>query len=119
MANLIEINGWVVDPAPSELSGSWEPIVNSTRNASGNMIGDLINTKRKLELKWKMLTASQLATLRGYADNFFVTVTYIDTKTNAPSTIDCYTSPVSWSTFKYADGAVQYYNDIRFALVQK
>lgn len=121
MANLVTINGWVVNPLPSGFTGSWEPLVNSARNAAGNMIGDLINTKIKLELTWKMLTASQLATLRTYTDNFFVTVTYIDTKTNASRTMNCYTSPVSWSTFKYsiASGQVEYYNDVRVALIEK
>lgn len=119
--NLLSIDGWVVDPLPSEYGGEWQPLVDAGRNANGDVIGDLINTKRKLELKWAVLTPAQLATLRSYTDNFFVSVTWIDTATNALATITCYTSPVTWSTFKYnsSTGLIEYYTDIRVALVEK
>lgn len=117
--DLLKIDGWTVDPLPSELNGEWQPVVDAGRNANGDVIGDLINTKRKLELKWAVMTPAQMVTLQSYTSNFFASVTWIDTETNALSTITCYVSPLTWSTFKYIDGAITYYNDVRLALIEK
>lgn len=75
---MLTING-VQMPPPSALQVDIATIDgNTTRNARGEMIRDVIATKRKLNLEWKHLSESDISRLLKAIDKPFFTVSYPD-----------------------------------------
>ncbi|QYR20798.1 hypothetical protein KZ483_24060 [Paenibacillus sp. sptzw28] len=104
-------------PSPSEMSFGIQDIKKAERNARGNLISELITTKRKLELSWSFLTAAQLQTiLTAVAPNAF-SVTYTDPITNASRTGTFYAGDRNVGVIDFMNG-VPRYKDCRFSLVE-
>lgn len=77
-------SSWFELPCPSDYSGISTTIVDSARNAKGEVIGQPVKSDiAKVELKWNFLTVAQYASLaqlfeEKYNGNFFVPVSFFD-----------------------------------------
>lgn len=103
MSGSLAINGSTVK-APKEFSVGLQDIDadSSGRNASGQMVRDVITKKVKLEMKWGSLSDSEISSLLKAVDGKFFSVTYPDPKVGGQSTKTFYagdrTSPsYSWN----------------------
>lgn len=77
----------------SGLKVSYETLVSdsSGRNANGDTVLDVINTKRKVHLSLRHTTFAEMQSFLAAIEPFQVTVSYLDPKTNELETIDSYT----------------------------
>src|SRR5690606_5141508 len=85
MTTLLKING-IATKSPSSMSVSDSDLFDGERNAKGDLVGDVIATKTKIELVWKYMTAEELADFMSLIDEFFFNVTYVDPTTNTDKT---------------------------------
>lgn len=75
---------WVALPCPSSYSASASTLVNSGRNADGQVIADVIRSDiAKIEMKWNFLTTAQYAQLaqlfeEKYGGSFINAVSFFD-----------------------------------------
>lgn len=87
---MITINN-VAMPAPSGYTVGIMDIVNAERNSRGTMFIDLIATKVKLEVEWKILTQVEITKILGAIEsNVTFSVTYLDPKTGTNKTSTFY-----------------------------
>lgn len=63
---------------------------NSGRNAAGDTVLDVINTKRKIYVTLRHTTFVEMQEFLAAVEPFQVTVTYLDPKTNALKTANTY-----------------------------
>ncbi|WP_010498548.1 DUF6711 family protein [Paenibacillus elgii] len=116
MAAIIKV-GNVELPSPSDMQIAIQDIKKAERNAKGNLISELITTKRKIELSWSFLTATQLQTLlTAVAPNTF-SVTYLDPLTNASRTGTFYAGDRKVGVIDFRAG-VPRYKEIKFNLIE-
>lgn len=89
------INGVTVkEPAKGGITITDEPIwaSNTGRNSKGKMIGDMIAMKTTIEVKWGMLTFSELHAIQNAitsgmrSNNGFFNITYPDTNASGQDT---------------------------------
>lgn len=77
-------SSWVNLPTPSDYTGSATTIVNSARNASGQVIADVVRSNiAKVELHWNYLTKAQFAMIaqlfeEEYHGSFINAVSFFD-----------------------------------------
>ena len=114
---LISING-VELPTPSEYSVGIQDISQGGRNAKGDMIIERIATKRKIELSWKVMDATELASLLNKVSPVFFTVNYIDPQENTMKTGTFYSGDRTAPMLQFING-VPKYKDIKLSLVEK
>lgn len=62
---------------------------NAQTNAAGNTVVDYINTKRTIEVGFIYMDDSAMSELQTAVNDFAVTITYRDPKTNALETANC------------------------------
>lgn len=62
---------------------------NAQTNAAGNTVVDYINTKRNIEVGFIYMDDSDMSELQAAVDDFAVTITYRDPKTNALEVASC------------------------------
>ncbi len=75
---MIKIDG-VTMPSPTELVVTIQDIdASAERNARGDLVRDRVNTKRKISVKYRMLTQTQAATILNAVDKEFFSFTYPD-----------------------------------------
>lgn len=75
---MIKIDG-VVMPDPTEFVVTIQDIdASAERNARGDLVRDKVNTKRKISMKYRMLTQTQAATILNAVDKEFFSFTYPD-----------------------------------------
>lgn len=119
---LLVIDGNTVTPEPTEYEVSIEPIVKASRNGNGDLIADLINTKRKITLSWSILSRSEYATIFSYLNtpNFFVSVQYHDPD-GTVKTKTFYPSPRKSGTFRFNSDTnqIRHWENVAFSLIEK
>lgn len=71
------------------LNVSKEHNYNAQTNAAGNTVVDYINTKRNIEVGFIYMDDSDMSELQAAVDDFAVTITYRDPKTNALEVASC------------------------------
>ena len=102
MATFFQINGHNV-PVPAQgLIFERQQLVDSQRNALGQVVAQKINRRlgKFSSLKWSYLTASQWREIQQLVDNFVVSVTYWDNPTGQFLTRDFYFGDESAQIFK-------------------
>lgn len=77
----------------SGLKVGYETLVSdsSGRNANGDTVLDIINTKRKLYVTLRHTSFTEMMRFLEAVDDYQVSVTYLDPKTNDIQTISAYT----------------------------
>lgn len=77
----------------SGLKVGYETLVsdNSGRNANGDTVIDVINTKRKVYVTFRHMTGAEMNDLLGAINDYVVEVTFRNPATNALMTISAYT----------------------------
>ena len=107
-------------PAPTDYQmGIMDLDGETARTASGLMVRDRIAVKRKIELSWKYLTASELKKVLTAVSPVFVSVTYIDTETGETRTGTFYAGDRSAAAINYSDGKVTGWKDVKFNLIEQ
>lgn len=75
---------------------------NTSRSASGLMVGDIIGIKIKLEIKWNFLTQEEQKTLIDALEaKTFFAVEYVDDRTGLNVTKSMYAGTFSSSPYSY------------------
>lgn len=102
---MIKIDG-VAMPTPAEFSVTIQDIdASAERNARGDLVRDKVATKRKISLKYQMLTQTQAATILRAVDKEFFSFTYPD-PVAGEKTITAYTGDRQNTMKLYQNGAV-------------
>lgn len=88
----LSINGTDVSDLVQGLKIGYETLVSedSGRNANGDTVLDVINNKVKLYVTFRPMDDRDMAILMSAISSYVVSVTYRDSRTNAPNTIQCY-----------------------------
>lgn len=87
------INGTDFSNLVSGLKVGYETLVsdNSGRNANGDTVIDVINTKRKVYITFRHMTGLEMNNLLAAISDYVVTVSFRNPATNALMTITAYT----------------------------
>lgn len=93
-------------------------LTKSGRTASGEMVMDLIATKRRVDVTWRMVPDDQLAQFLDAinANKPFFTVTYPDV--GGQQTMTCYVGDISTSLW-YTVSGVRYWQEVRMAFIER
>lgn len=113
---MLKVNG-VDIPTPSEFTVGVQDISQAERVASGRIVIDRIATKIKLNMSWKYIPASALATLLTQIDNVYFDVEYLDPRTNTRQTREFYVGDRTVGMYKYNNGN-PIYIDIGFNFIE-
>lgn len=99
MADVITFEGAVL-PCPSVLDYEGQQLVNSARNANGEVVAQKINRRQvKLNLSWKTVTRDELSAILNCIEAFSGKVRYFDPKENQFITRSMYWGDYSVSTY--------------------
>lgn len=86
---LLTING-VEMPSPSKLEAEiFEIGAFGERTASGRLVADRVAVKRRLKLKWAVLSPAQMGLLLGAVGGVFFEAAYPDPQTGGMRTMTC------------------------------
>lgn len=118
MATALLTIGSQAMPTPTELQIDYMDLSKADRNANGLMIIERVATKRKLEVKYAYLTASDLQKILNAIAPTFYDVTYLDAQTNSFKTGSFYSGDRSVGWIDYLDG-VPRYKDLSFDLIER
>lgn len=118
MAAAILQVGQVIFPDPSDLSIGIQDISKAGRNTNGTMIIERIATKRKIEVSYKYLSASELSTVLSAIAGTFFTVTYTDPVINALRTGTFYSGDRTAPAMDFFKGTPRY-KDVKFNFVER
>lgn len=89
---IFKLNG-IPLPAPTSAAPSWEDVhsPNSGRTLDGEMHIEIVTRKRKVALKWDVLTQEEMVSLQKLLQGTYYTLTYVDPLYGL-HTIKCYVS---------------------------
>lgn len=90
MSKLITISGVDNLPTPSDYQPDIEILENSTRNALGTLLREIIAYKTKLNCKWNYMTREQYQKLLQIRKTKSFECSYYNPETNSMKTITCY-----------------------------
>jgi hypothetical protein len=114
---LISISG--VDlPTPTEFSVGIMDLSKAERNAKGRMIIERIATKRKLEIAYAYLTASEMSEILNLIAPVYYNVTYLDPQTGGNKTASFYCGDRNIGMLDFING-VPRYKDVKFDLIER
>jgi hypothetical protein len=87
------INGTDVSDLVKGLRVGYETLVsdNSGRNANGDTVIDIVNTKAKIYVTFRVMEDYEMKKLLSTFESYVIPVTYRDSKSNSNKTITCYT----------------------------
>ena len=90
---ILKLNNTDVSDLVKSMKVGYETLVsdNSGRNANGDTVIDVINKKVKLQIVFRPMESSDMAKLLSAIDDYVISVTYRDSKSNSNKTITCYT----------------------------
>jgi hypothetical protein len=103
---------------PTELKIGRFDLSKSSRTASGKMVMDIIATKRRVDVVWKMLKDSELQQILDLiaANKPFFTLTYPDAGGSA--TMTCYAGDINTSLWHTKNG-VRYWEEVSLAFIEQ
>ena len=104
-------------PTPSDYLWGIYDISEAERNARGDLLRQLINTKRKLELMWRYLPKTELQELLQLVSEPSFTVSFQDPQTGAVRTGTFYCGDRTVGALDYRQGQVRW-KDIKFNLIE-
>jgi hypothetical protein len=113
---LLTIGGRVM-PTPSEFTANLMDISKAERNASGDMVIERITTKKKLQVKYTRISATDLSTILNAISPTQYPVTYLDPLSNNFVTAQFYCGDRSAVLTSFIDN-VAVYKDFSFDLIQ-
>lgn len=126
-------NSWHDLPTPSSMPVTDELVwgSNTGRNSTGNMIGDFKGYKQTIECSWRVLSLSEMQTLRNgihsaIAENPFFRIRYTDIEGGISSgklinnsvTKTVYVSNIPRSIYSLHDKH-QIYTDVKLTFIEK
>jgi len=114
---LLKIAGATI-AAPTKYEVGIMDINKLERNANGDMIGERITTKIKLELAWTMLSGSEMSQLQNLLAPLFFSVEYLDPKYNSMKTITCYAGDRKGGLINFVKGNPTY-KDFTVNIIQR
>ena len=107
--SLLTVSGVGNLPTPSDYQPDIEILEKSTRNAKGDLIREIINTKIKINNKWNYMTRAQYAVLQQIRRLHSFDCTYWDSETCSTKTITCMCGPVKGTPIRAdANGVVDW-----------
>jgi hypothetical protein len=91
--NYLMINNTDISHLVKGLKVGYETLVSedSGRNANGDTVVDIINRKVKIYVSFRPMTNAEMYTLLNAISGYVVNVSYLDPKTRATKTVQCYT----------------------------
>ena len=116
---MLTVNGASL-PAPSAMKISIFNVgAQSARTASGLAVVDRIGVKRKIEMKWAHLSATDMQTLlTAVGAGAFMSATYPDPATGAARTMQCYCEERKTGMLRMKDG-VPVWTDAELTLIER
>ena len=104
--------------APSEVKIGRFDITKSNRTASGKMVMEIIATKRRVDVVWKMLTDSELQTIIDTitANKPFFSLEYPDA--GGTKTMTCYAGDIVTSLWHTKNG-VRYWEEVSIGFIEQ
>jgi hypothetical protein len=104
--------------APTDLKIGRFDLTKSGRTASGKMVMELIATKRRVDVVWKMLTDSELQTIIDTitANKPFFSLEYPDA--GGTKSMTCYAGDVVTSLWHTKNG-VRYWEEVSIAFIEQ
>lgn len=114
---LIQIAG-VDMPAPAELKIGRYDLTKAERTASGKMVMEIIATKRRVDVTWKMLKDQDLKLIIDTitANKPFFSFTYPDA--GGQQTMRCYAGDIN-TTLWYTVGGIRYWSEVTIAFIEQ
>ncbi len=114
---MLKIAGITVK-APTELKVGRFNLSKSSRTASGKMVMDIIATKRRVDVVWKMLPDSELQKIINAitANKPFFTLQYPDA--GGQKTMTCYVGDIVTSLY-HTIGGVRYWSDVSIPFIEQ
>jgi hypothetical protein len=114
---MLKIAGITVK-APTELKVGRFDLSKSGRTASGKMVMELIATKRRVDVVWKMLTDSELQTIIDTitANKPFFSLEYPDA--GGSKTMTCYAGDVVTSLWHTKNG-IRYWEEVSIGFIEQ
>jgi len=104
--------------APTDLKIGRFDLTKSSRTASGKMVMDVIATKRRVDVIWKMLTDSELENIIDTitANKPFFTLEYPDA--GGQQTMTCYAGDILTSLWHTKNG-VRYWEEVSIGFIEQ
>src|SRR5690606_28841088 len=104
--------------APSELRVARFDLTRSARTASGTMVMDVIATKRRVDVVWKMLPDSELKKIIDVitANKPFFSLEYPDA--GGTRTITCYAGDIITSLWHTKNG-IRYWEEVSIPFIEQ
>jgi hypothetical protein len=104
--------------APTDLKIGRFDLTKSGRTASGKMVMELIATKRRVDVVWKMVPDSDLQTIIDTitANKPFFTLTYPDA--GGSNTMTCYAGDINTSLWHTING-VRYWEEVSIGFIEQ
>lgn len=114
---MLKIAGITVK-APTELKVGRFNLSKSSRTTSGKMVMDIIATKRRVDVVWKMLPDSELQKIINVitANKPFFSLQYPDA--GGQKTMTCYVGDIVTSLY-YTIGGVRYWSDVSIPFIEQ
>ena len=114
---MLKIAGVTVK-TPSELKVGRFDITKSNRSASGKMMMELIATKRRVDVVWKMIADSDLQTIISTitAHKPFFSFEYPDV--GGTKTMTCYAGDINTSLWHTKNG-VRFWEDVQISFIEQ
>jgi hypothetical protein len=114
---VLKIAGTTVK-APTELKIGRFDLTKSSRTASGKMVMELIATKRRVDVIWKMLTDDELQTILNTitANKPFFILEYPDV--GGTKTMTCYAGDINTSLW-HTIGGVRYWQEVSISFIEQ
>ena len=114
---MLKIAGITVK-APTELKVGRFDLSKSGRTASGKMVMDIIATKRRVDVVWKMVPDSELQTIIDTitANKPFFSLEYPDTR--GSKTMTCYAGDIITSLWHTKNG-VRFWEDVQISFIEQ
>ena len=104
--------------APTDLKIGRFDLTKSGRTASGKMVMEVIATKRRVDVVWKMIKDSELQTIINTitANKPFFSVEYPDA--GGTQTMTCYSGDIVTSLWHTIDG-VRYWEEVSIPFIEQ
>ena len=114
---MLKIAGTTV-VAPVELKVGRFDITKSSRTASGKMVMEVIATKRRVDVVWKMITDGELQTIIDTitANKPFFSLEYPDA--GGTKTMTCYAGDIVTSLWHTKNG-VRYWEEVSIGFIEQ